>query len=105
MSDIKPIGLFPHKVKKFGAKNMRELQYPNGKKVMYSYETPVVFFDGKEYFTCQEKYSVTTTRQINFYFNQETQNGPYVAFNVTKIPAKELAMKVIENQISLCSPY
>jgi hypothetical protein len=95
----------PHKIKKFGAKNMKELQYPNGKKVMISYETPVVLFDGTDYFTCTEKYSPTTTRQINYYFREETKNGPYVAFNVKRIPARELHSKIEENMLSTYRTY
>lgn len=83
------------KVKRFGNKNMRELQYPNRMKVMISYETPVVFFDGQDYFTCQEKYSRTTSKQISFYFNQEVRGGgAYSAMNVKRIPASELHGKI-----------
>lgn len=98
---ITPIKLSPLKIKKFGAKNMKELQFPTGKKVMISYETPVVFFDGHEYYTCTEKYSVTTTKQINFYLREETKNGPLVAFNVTRIPARELHHKIEENMLAM----
>jgi hypothetical protein len=83
------------KVKRFGNKDMRELQYPNRMKVMISYETPVVLFDGHEYFTCQEKYSRTTSKQISFYFGQEVRGGgPYSALNVKRIPASELHGKI-----------
>lgn len=84
----------PSKIKKYGAKNMRELQYPSGAKVMVSYSTPVVLFDGTDYYTTQEKYSVTTTRQIGFYLSKETTEGPYIAFNTKKIPASELKQKI-----------
>jgi hypothetical protein len=94
--------LIPYRIKKFGAKNMQELQYPNGCKVMFSYQTPVVFFDGKDYYTCIEKYSRTTSKQITFYLNHETQNGPYIAFNTKKIPASELQEMII-SRVSLMS--
>lgn len=40
------------------------------KKVLFSYKTPVVIFDGEHYFTTNEYFSTTTTRQINFYLRE-----------------------------------
>jgi len=100
-SNITSGRLSPNKVKKFGAKNMKELQYPNGMKVMVSYKTPVVLFDGKEYFTCTEKFSRTTSKQINFYLREETKNGPYVAFSTKQIPVKELHDKIYNNLLTM----
>lgn len=93
------------RVKKFGAKNMKEIQYPNGMKIMVSYKTPVVLFDGKDYYTCTEKFSPTTSRQINFYLREETKNGPYVAFSTKRIPVRELNNKIEEHKLSMLETW
>ena len=55
---------------RFGSKNMRE-HVVGSTKVMYSYTTPVVIFDGEHYFVTTEHFSSTTTKQINFYLRDE----------------------------------
>lgn len=62
----------PTTLRKFGSKQMIEMSNTDGsKKLMFSYTTPVVVFSGGEYFITSEKFSTTTTRQINFYLRQE----------------------------------
>jgi hypothetical protein len=62
--------------RKFGSKNMREIYFPNGKSILFSYSTPVVVWDGDStFFRTTEKYSTTTTRQINFFLNEARKEG------------------------------
>lgn len=56
-------------IRKFGSKQMHEVTVGKAK-VLYSYQEPVVIFDGEHYFTTTEHFSTTTTRQINFYFRE-----------------------------------
>jgi hypothetical protein len=56
-------------IRKFGSKNMTEMTV-GAKKVLFSYKTPVVIFDGENYFVTGERFSTTTTRQINFYLRE-----------------------------------
>lgn len=63
----------PTTIRRFGAKNMVEIASSDGtKKVLFSYNTPVVVFTGNEYFITTEKFSSTTSKQIGFYMRQET---------------------------------
>lgn len=57
--------------KRFGDKQMTETFGAKGRKVMVSYEEPVVVVDGNNYFVTEEKFSKTTTRHINVYLIQE----------------------------------
>jgi hypothetical protein len=56
-------------IRKFGSKNMTEMTVGT-KKVLFSYKTPVVIFDGENHFVTSERFSTTTTRQINFYLRE-----------------------------------
>lgn len=49
---------------------MHEVSVGNTK-VLYSYNTPVVIFDGEHFFTITVRFSTTTTRQINFYLKEQ----------------------------------
>lgn len=76
-------------IKQFGSKSLTEVSI-NGKKILYSYQTPVVVFDGQTYFVTNKKFSKTTSRHISFYLNQEAQNGPFRAFNPVRIEQDQL---------------
>jgi len=54
-------------VRKFGDKQMCEIEGPLGRKIMVSYSTPVVVRDGNKFYVTEERYSKTTTRHINLY--------------------------------------
>lgn len=71
-------------IRKFGDKNMTEMTIGK-KRVLFSYTTPVVVFDGVDYFVTTKKFSRTTSRHINFYLNEEAATGPYKAFNTKKV--------------------
>lgn len=52
--------------RKFGAKSLREeIRYKLA--VLISYETPVAVFDGHAIYRTDRKFSVTTSRHVNFY--------------------------------------
>ena len=80
-------------IRKFGAKDMFELSKGN-MKVMYSYKTPVVVFDGENYFITTEKFSTTTTRQINFYMKQERHPNSCTPNYLTQDLLEKLARKL-----------
>jgi hypothetical protein len=76
-------------IKQFGSKSLTEVTV-GGRKILYSYQTPVVLFDGETYFVTNKKFSKTTTRHINFYLGEEAKTGPYRAFNPVKIDQDQL---------------
>ncbi len=80
-------------IRKFGSKNMVEMSLGN-KKVLFSYETPVVVFDGDNYFITNEKFSTTTTRQINFYMRQESHPNSRNPNHLTQELLEKLAKKL-----------
>lgn len=57
--------------KRFGDKQMTETTGAKNRKVMISYQEPVVIVDGNNYFVTEEKFSQTTTRHINHYLRAE----------------------------------
>jgi hypothetical protein len=59
------------KLKKIG-NNVTEIEV-NGKSVMFSYETPVAGYDDQGSFRTDEKFSVTTSKQINKYLGGKDQ--------------------------------
>ena len=71
-------------IRKFGDKNMTEVTV-GGRKILYSYSTPVVVFDGVDYLVTTKKFSRTTCRHISFYLNEEAKTGPYRAFNTKQV--------------------
>lgn len=77
-------------VKKFGSKQLTEVTI-RGRKVLFSYKTPVVVFDGTNYLVTTQKFSVTTSKHISFYLSQEARGaGPYAAFNTVRVTQAEL---------------
>ena len=52
--------------------NMTEIEV-NGKGIMFSYETPVAGYDDQGSFRTDEKFSVTTSKQINKYLGGKDQ--------------------------------
>ena len=54
-------------VKKFGAKQMCEIDCAKGRKVLVSYSTPVVVRDANRFYVTETWYSKTTTKHINHY--------------------------------------
>jgi|TARA_B110000503_G_scaffold4990_1_gene6622 hypothetical protein len=59
------------KLRKIG-NNVTEIEV-NGKSVMFSYETPVAGYDDQGSFRTDEKFSVTTSKQINKYLGGKDQ--------------------------------
>jgi hypothetical protein len=59
------------KLKKIG-NNVTEIEV-NGKSVMFSYETPVAGYYDQGSFRTDEKFSVTTSKQINKYLGGKDQ--------------------------------
>lgn len=79
-------------IRKFGAKNMVEMSVGN-KKVLFSYDTPVVVFDGENYFITASKFSTTTSRQINFYMREVGGYNPnYLQQELLEKLAKRLGL-------------
>jgi hypothetical protein len=56
---------------KFGSKQMCEIVAAKGRRMMVSYQTPVVIVDGDNYFVTEEWFSQTTTKHINHYLKLE----------------------------------
>lgn len=54
-------------MKKFGSKQMCEIDGPGDRKIMVSYQTPVVVRDGNKFYVTEEWFSQTTTKHINHY--------------------------------------
>ena len=73
-----------NKIKKFGSKSLTEVTIGN-KRILYSYTTPVVVFDGQDYFVTNKNFSKTTTRHINFYLGEEAKTGPFRAFTPHRV--------------------
>ena len=49
--------------------NQTEIEYPNGTQIFFSYSTPVAGWSSEVgYFRTTKKYSTTTSRHINKYF-------------------------------------
>ena len=61
-------------IRKFGDKNMFEVTIDQ-RKVLYSYKTPVVVFDGEHFFVTTERHSQTTSRHINLYLTEALRAG------------------------------
>lgn len=79
-------------IRKFGSKNMVEMSLGD-KKVLFSYQTPVVVFDGENYFITTEKFSTTTTRQINSYMREVGVRNPnYLQQDLLERLAKSLRL-------------
>lgn len=76
-------------IKHFGSKSLTEVTV-DGKKILYSYQTPVVVFDGQTYFVTTQKFSRTTSKHITFYLNEEVKSGPFRAFNPVRIDQDQL---------------
>jgi hypothetical protein len=57
--------------KRFGDKQMTETVGAKNRKVMVSYQEPVVVVDGNNYFVTEERFSKTTSRHINLYLRDE----------------------------------
>lgn len=57
--------------KRFGSKQMCEIMGAKGRRMMVSYQTPVVIVDGENYFITEEWFSQTTTKHINHYLKME----------------------------------
>lgn len=56
---------------RFGSKQMCEITAAKGRKMMVSYQTPVVIVDGDNYFVTEEHFSQTTSKHINHYLKLE----------------------------------
>lgn len=56
---------------RFGSKQMCEIMGAKGRRMMVSYQTPVVIVDGENYFITEEWFSQTTTKHINHYLKME----------------------------------
>lgn len=66
---------------RFGSKQMCEIVGAKNRKVMVSYQTPVVVVDGENYFVTEEWFSQTTTKHVNHYLNMEQ------AIKIHKVPS------------------
>lgn len=58
-------------MKRFKQKQMIEVRGAMNRRVLYSYDEPVVVVDGSNYFVTQEYFSKTTTKHINLYLREE----------------------------------
>lgn len=56
---------------RFGNKQMCEIVGAKNRKMMVSYQTPVVIVDGDNYFVTEEWFSSTTSKHINHYLKLE----------------------------------
>ena len=73
------------------APNQTELHLGDDLTVFFSYETPVAaFVSGKGYMRTEEKYSKTTTKHINQWFQRAVRSGPYRAFNPVTVPQYQI---------------
>lgn len=77
---------------RFGSKPMCEVAAAKGRKMMVSYETPVVIVDGQNYFVTEEWFSQTTTKHINYYLRMEQ------AINIHKVDPR-IFKKLINGEI------
>lgn len=57
------------KIQRIGQKNLT-IQHNGSNAVVYSYSTPVIVIFNNECYVTSQKYSVTTSRHINHYFNR-----------------------------------
>lgn len=90
--------------RKFGSKNMREIHFPDGSSIVFSYTTPVVVVDEKgNIFVTTEKYSTTTTRQINFFLNTARQEGR-INSNIERRPVPQDIINMMVAQIRNRNP-
>lgn len=78
--------------KRFGEKQMCEILGAKGRKMMVSYQTPVVIVDGNNYFVTEEHFSQTTTRHINHYLKLEQ------AINIHKVDSR-IFKKLVSGEI------
>lgn len=60
-------------VRKFGDKQMCEIDGARNRKVLVSYSTPVVVKDGHHFFVTTEYFSRTTSKHINLYLREESR--------------------------------
>lgn len=51
-------------------KNQTELVFKNGVTILFSYSTPVAYFYDNNYGKTSTKFSTTTTKHINAFFNR-----------------------------------
>ena len=58
-------------ITKYGQKNLRSVSTNGLDKVLYSYTTPVAIVQNGEYFVTEQKFSVTTSKHINFFLKRE----------------------------------
>lgn len=79
-------------MRKFGAKHMCEIVGAKYRRIMVSYQTPVVVVDGENYFVTEEWYSSTTTKHINYFLRQEQ------AVKIHKVP-QVLLQKLVTGEI------
>ena len=78
------------KITKFGQKSLKEISNQENS-VLYSYTTPVVVKQGTSYFVTEKKYSITTTKHINYYLKlNKFPNTQTVAQDHINKLAKEL---------------
>lgn len=61
-------------ITKFGKKNLTAITH-NGLQILISYTTPVAIWDGSTLFRTEQRYSVTTSKHINFYLNTLLKAG------------------------------
>jgi hypothetical protein len=78
--------------KKFGSKQMCEIVGAKNRKIMVSYQTPVIVVDGDNYFVTEEWFSQTTTKHINHYLKTER------AQNIHKVP-QVILKKLVSGEI------
>ena len=78
--------------RRFGSKQMCEIVGAKERRVMVSYQTPVVVVDGDNYFVTEEWFSQTTTKHINHYLKMEQ------AIRIHKVPAP-IFKKLISGEI------
>lgn len=78
--------------KKFGAKQMCEIVGAKNRRIMVSYQTPVVVVDGDNYFVTEEWYSSTTTKHVNHFLRTEQ------ALKIHRVPAP-IFKKLITGEI------
>ena len=56
--------------RKFGAKALKEYCTSDNQRILVSYQTPVVIFDGTHFYITKQKHSATTSKHINLYLRE-----------------------------------
>ena len=72
-------------ITKFGQKNLTAITH-NKLQILISYSTPVAVWDGSTLFRTEQRYSVTTSKHINFYLNTLLKAGHKV--EVVTVPQR-----------------